>query len=181
MCKYKLPPSGRIWERSKGDRRHQPKHPTNLPESFSWLSYAHTTRKDPETERSTQKLNPITINPETASLMAEQFSWVPLPSCLPPGFSPTKSLALSACVSPWIINIQVFRQAPTLGPQTGSPLLQQIPYNTHTDTNTYIYIYIYIYTHIHTHTHIYIHTVYMWAFLVAQTVKNLTAMQEALV
>ena len=32
---HKLPPTGRIWERSKGERRRQSICPTNLPESFS--------------------------------------------------------------------------------------------------------------------------------------------------
>ena len=30
----KLPPTGRIWEKSKGERRHQPICPTNVPESL---------------------------------------------------------------------------------------------------------------------------------------------------
>ena len=38
--------------------------------------------------------------------------------------------------------------------------------------NTYIYAYIYVYIYIHTHTH-------NWVSLVAQTVKNLPAMQES--
>ena len=49
--------------------------------------------------------NPITIKAETRSLVAEQLSWVPSPSCSPPGCSfPIKSLTLSACVAAWMIH-----------------------------------------------------------------------------
>ena len=49
--------------------------------------------------------NPITIKPKTASDMAEQSSWVPLPSCSPPQhLFLIKSPALSAHVSPWTIH-----------------------------------------------------------------------------
>ena len=66
--------------------------------------------------------NPITIKPETASHVAEQFSWVPLPYCSPPGCPfPTKSLALSAHVSPWTIHFQVLDKSPVLGPGRGPP------------------------------------------------------------
>ena len=66
--------------------------------------------------------NPITIKPETASHMAEQFSWVPLPYCSPPGCPfPIKSLALSAHVSPWIIHFRVLDKSPVLGPGRGLP------------------------------------------------------------
>ena len=47
-----------------------------------------TTRKDPESERlgrDNPETNPITIKPKTASYVAEQFSWVPLPCCSLPG------------------------------------------------------------------------------------------------
>ena len=61
------------------------------------------TRKDPESEQLAKdhpETNPITIKPETASHVAEQFSWLPLPSCsLPVHPFPVKSLALSAGVS----------------------------------------------------------------------------------
>ena len=52
--------------------------------SPSWLSNAHDTRKNPESEwlaRDNPQTNPITIKPRTMSHVAEQFSWVPLPSC----------------------------------------------------------------------------------------------------
>ena len=48
----------------------------------SWLSSAHI-RKDPESEwlaRDNPETNPITITPKNASHVAEQSSWVPLPS-----------------------------------------------------------------------------------------------------
>ena len=64
----------------------------------SWLSNECTSRKDPESEwltRDNLETNPITINSETVSHLAEQFSWLPLPSCFQPGLPfPIKSLAL---------------------------------------------------------------------------------------
>ena len=57
--------------------------------------------------------NPITIKPETGSHVAEQFSWVPLPYCFPPGCPfPIKSLALSADVSPRTIHFRVLDKSP---------------------------------------------------------------------
>ena len=54
--------------------------------------------------------------------MAEQFSWVPLPSCpLPGDLFPIKSLALSACVSPQTIHFHVLYKSPLLGPGRGPP------------------------------------------------------------
>ena len=45
--------------------------------------------------------------------MAEQFSWVPLPSCSPPGRPfPVKSLALSAHGSPQTIHFRVLDKSP---------------------------------------------------------------------
>ena len=64
--------------------------------------------------------NPITIKPETASHAAEQFSWVPLAYCSPPGCPfPIKSLALSAHVSPRTIHFQVLDKSPVSGPGRG--------------------------------------------------------------
>ena len=52
--------------------------------------------------------------------MAEQFSWVPSPSCSPPGCPfPIKSLALSAHVSPWSIHVQVLDKSLVSGPGRG--------------------------------------------------------------
>ena len=96
----KLPRTGRIQDRSKGERRLQSICSNNLPESSSLQSilakwYVHHQERtlsqndwlqNPET-------NPITIKPETLSHVAEQFSWVPLPSCSLPGRPyPIKSL-----------------------------------------------------------------------------------------
>ena len=54
--------------------------------------------------------------------MAEQFSWVPLPCCSPPGCPfPIKSLALSAHVSPQTIHFWVLDKSPFLGPGSGPP------------------------------------------------------------
>ena len=110
-----------VWERSNGD------HMSNqLPESSlhpSWLNRACTTRKDSESERLAKdnpETNPITIKPETASHMAEQFSWVPLPYCyLPRHHFPIKSLALSAHVSPRTIHFWVLDKSPVSGPGRG--------------------------------------------------------------
>ena len=69
----------------------------------SWLSNVWATMKDPESEqlaRDSPENITITIKPKTESHIAEQFSWVPSPSCSPPGRPfPIKSLALSARVS----------------------------------------------------------------------------------
>ena len=74
----------RVWERSKGDAT----CPTTSQNPSCWhlseLSNACTTRKDPESEllaKDTPETNPITIKPKTASHIAEQFSWIPLPYC----------------------------------------------------------------------------------------------------
>ena len=71
-------------ELEKSQKEREDSSPYVLPTSqtlshlnTSWLSAAHTTRKDPESEwLATDNLetNPITIKPETASHMAEQFS-----------------------------------------------------------------------------------------------------------
>ena len=91
----------------------------------SWLSDVCTTRRDPESEwlaRDNLETNPITIKPETANHMTEQSSWVPLPSCSPPGRPfPIKSLALSARVSPRTIHFRVLDKSPLLGPGRGPP------------------------------------------------------------
>ena len=74
--------------------------------------------------------NPITIKPKTASHTAEQFAWVPLPYCSPPGCPfPIKSLALSAHVSPQTIHFRVLDKSPVSGPGRGPPFLQQLDHN----------------------------------------------------
>ena len=66
--------------------------------------------------------NPITIKPDIASHAAEQFSWVPLPYCSPPGGPfPIKSLALSAHVSPRTIHFWMLDKSPVSGPGRGPP------------------------------------------------------------
>ena len=121
----KPPPTGRVQERSKGD--------TTCPTTSqnpslwhpSWLNKACTTRKDSESEwlaKDNLETNPITIKPETASHVTEQFSWVPLPYCSPPGCPfPIKSLALSARVSPQTIHFWVLDKSSVLGPGRGPP------------------------------------------------------------
>ena len=98
----------------------------------SWLSNACTTRKDPESEwlaRVNPETNPITIKPKTGNHMAEQFSWVPLPSCsLPRHLFPIKSLALSACVSPQTTHFHVLYKSPLLGPGRGPPFYNRNMY-----------------------------------------------------
>ena len=119
----KPPPTGRVRERSKGDStclttsQNPPLwHP-------SWLNKGFTTRKDSESEglaKDNPETNPIIIKPETASRVAEQFSWFPFPSCSPPGCPfPIKSLALSVHVSPWTIHFPVLDKSPGSGPGRG--------------------------------------------------------------
>ena len=101
----------------------------HLPESFSlasiWLNKAYTTRKDSESEwlaKDNPATNAITIKLETASHVAEQFSWVPLPYCSPPRCPfPTKPLALSAYVSPRTIHFRVLDKSPVSSPGRGPP------------------------------------------------------------
>ena len=120
---HKPPPTARVGERSKGDTT-WPSTSQNPPRwPPSWLSNACATRKDPESEglaRDNPESNPITINPGTASHVAEQFSWAPSPSCSPPGGPfPKKSLALSAHVSPRTVHFRVLDKSPISGPGRG--------------------------------------------------------------
>ena len=119
----KPPPTRRDRERSKGDTT-CPTTSQNPPLWHpSWLNKACATRKDSESEwlaKDNPETNPITVKPETASHVAELFSWVPLPSCSPARchFS-IKSLALSAHVSPWTIHFRVLDKSPVSGPGRG--------------------------------------------------------------
>ena len=125
----KPPPTRRVRERSKGN--------TSCPSTSqnpslwhpSWLNKACTTRKDSESEwlaKDNPETNPITIKPKTASHVTEQFSWVPLPFCSPPGRPfPIKSLALSAHVSPRTLHFWVLDKSPVSGPGRGP-----LSYNT---------------------------------------------------
>ena len=120
----KPPPTGRVWERSKGDIT-RPTTSRNPLWHTSWLNKACTTKKDSESEwlaEDNPETNPITIKPETASLVVELFSWVPLPSCsLTRHLFPIKSPGLSARVSPRIIHFQVSDKSPVSGPGRGPP------------------------------------------------------------
>ena len=123
----KSPPTRRIWEKAKRDAclyiLPTSQNPSNW--SLPWLSGAHATRKDAESEwlaRDNPETNPITITPETANHMAEQSSWVPLLSCFPPQFPfLINSFALSACVSLQTIHFWVLDKSLFLGPGRGSP------------------------------------------------------------
>ena len=121
----KPPPTGRVQERSKGDTTCPSTSQNSSCQHPSWLSDACATRKDSELERLAKdhpETNPITIKSETVSHAAEQFSWVPLPYCSPPGCPfPIKSLALSAHVSPRTIHFQVLDKSPVSGPGKGPP------------------------------------------------------------
>ena len=118
----KLPPTRRAQEKSKGDTM-CPITSQNPCWRPYWLSNAWATRKDSESERLAKdnpETNPITIKPETASHVAEQFTWVLLPCCCLPGRPfPIKSLALS--VSPRTIHFWVLDESPLLGPRRDPP------------------------------------------------------------
>ena len=116
----KPPQTGRVQERSKGDT-------TCLTTSQNpslwhpyWLDKACTPRKDSELEllaKDNPETNPSAIKPETASHVAELFSWVLIPYCSPPRRPfPIKYLALSAHVSPWTIHFRVLNKSPVSGP-----------------------------------------------------------------
>ena len=121
----KPPPTRRVQKRSKGDTTCSTTSQNPSLWYPSWLNKACTTRKDSESKwlaKDNGETNPITVKPETASYVAEPFSWVPLPSCSLPGRPfPVKSLALSAHVSPRIIHFQVLDKSPISGPGRGPP------------------------------------------------------------
>ena len=132
------------WKNSgKVKRRHHMSD--HLPESFSlassWLNKACTTWKASESEwlaKDNPKTSPIPIKPKTASHMAEQFSWVPLPYCSLPGCPfPIKSLTLSAHVSPQTIHFWVLDKSPISGPGRGPPSCNIA---THTSDGLAIYL-----------------------------------------
>jgi len=122
---YKPPPTRRIQERSKGDTSYLTTSQNPSCWHPSWLNKACLTRKDSGSEwlaKDNPDTNPITITPETASLVTELLSWVPLPSCSPAGCPfPRKSLALSAHVSPQTIHFQVLDKSPVSFPGRGPP------------------------------------------------------------
>ena len=125
----KPPPIRRAQEMSKGDTTCTTSSQNPSFWHPSWLNKACTTRKDSESEwlaKDNPEANLITIKPETASHLTEQFFWVPLPYFSPPGCPfLIKSLALSAHVSPWTIHFRVLDKSPVLGPGRGPPFLPQ--------------------------------------------------------
>ena len=94
----------------------------------SQLRDACAPRKDPNSEwlaRDKPETNPMTINPETVSHVAEQFSPFPSPSCPPPQHPfPIKPLAWTALLSSDNAFPSI-RQEPTLKPWKGSSFLHQ--------------------------------------------------------
>ena len=80
----RLPPTERIWERLKGERRCQSICPSRILLAgihFGWNECV--TRKDPESQwlaRDEPEANPSPIKPETVDHVAEQ-SWAPLHYC----------------------------------------------------------------------------------------------------
>ena len=121
----KPPLTGSVQERSKEDTTCSTTSQKPSCWHLSWLSNACTARKDSESgwlAKDNPATNPITIKPETVSLMAEQFSWVSLPSCSPPGhLFPIKFHALSAHVSLWTIHIRVLEKSTHYSAETGLP------------------------------------------------------------
>ena len=80
--------------------------------------------KQDDWSETTQTLipDPITIKLKTGRHMAEQSSWVLLISFfLPRSLFPIKSLALSACVSPWTIHFRMLDNSLLLGPGRDPP------------------------------------------------------------
>ena len=76
--------------------------------------------KQDDWQETTRKANPMTLKPETASHVAEQFSWVPLPCCSLSGPPfPIKSFALSAHVSPRTIHYRGLDKSKLSGPERG--------------------------------------------------------------
>ena len=121
----KPPPIRRVRERSRGDTTCRTTSQNPSLWHPSWLNKVCTTRKDSESEwlaKDSPETNPIIINLETASHVTEQFSWVPSPSCSPPGRPfPIISLALSAHVSPQTIHFRVLDKRTVSGPGRGPP------------------------------------------------------------
>ena len=92
---------------------------TQLGRTLSQTRYRHKQDDWPET---TQKGNPTSIEPETGSHLAAQFSWVPLPCCplLKHHFS-IQPFGLSVRASLQTIHFQI-RQEPTPRPWERVPL-----------------------------------------------------------
>ena len=126
------------FRKGQRERRRLSICPTNLPESSSLESIfaeqcqVRTSSKDPESEglaRDSLETNLITLKPETVSHVAEQFSWVPCPSCsLPRCPFPIKSFALSAHVSQKI-HFQVLDESLLLSPGRDPPSFNSFPFH----------------------------------------------------
>ena len=120
----KPPPTGRVWERSKGDTTCLTTSQNSSLLHPSWLSDACTTRKDSELEwlaKDHPETNPITIKQETAHQQLQSCSSVlPYRTILHLVPFPIKFLALSAHVS-LDNSFPSVRQEPSLGPWKGSP------------------------------------------------------------
>ena len=115
----KPPPTRRVRERSKGETT-CPTTSQNPLWHPSWLNKACTTRKDSESEwlaKDNPETDSITIKPETASHVTEQFSWAPFPNKI--------SCSVSTCVS-LDNSFPSVRQEPSFGPWKGSPFLQHL-------------------------------------------------------
>ena len=127
LTSYHQPEEFRKGQKERGDASSYVLPTSQNPSrwNLSWLSDAHATRKDPESEwlaRDNWETNPVTIKPETASHVAERFSWVPLRCCSPPGHPfPIKSFVLSARVSPQTIHFWALDKSPLSGPGKGPP------------------------------------------------------------
>ena len=127
----KLPPTRRVWERSKGDTTCLTTSQNPFCWHPFWLSNECVTRKDLESEwlaKDNPKTNPITIKLKTMRHVTEEF-WVPLPYCSPPRCPfPRKPLALSAHVSPQTIYFWVLDKSPLSGPGRGLPSCNNMVY-----------------------------------------------------
>ena len=122
------PPTRRAQERSKGDAT-CPTTSQSPPQWHPfWLSNACTTRKFPESgwlANDNLEINPNTINPSLRGT-GQSCAWLPLSCCsLPRHPFPTKSLAVSAHVSPETIHVWVLDKSPFSGPGRGFLFLQQ--------------------------------------------------------
>ena len=75
-----------------------------------------------QNDRQRQPRNePLTVKPETASHVVEQFSWVPSPWCLLPGEPLLNKASLSTCLSPQTIHSKALDKSPLPSPGRGSP------------------------------------------------------------
>ena len=124
-------PTGRIWERSKGDATCPTTSQNPARWNASWLSSICTPRNDPASEwlaRVNLETNPVA---GTARHVTEPISCVLLPCCSLPGLPfPIKSLALSAQVSVdnsfWVLNKSPL-SGPGMGPASCNTRMSESP------------------------------------------------------